>query len=147
MPSIMISLKFAPLMIILSMCCSCVVTPRSVESLDQKCGRVSKRYVLDVHEIEAFPVHCVSHHCEAEAMLLVGVSVLGAIVSGSVMVVGNTVHWLEDQKSCPEQDFSSDLSAKGVSLLRDDVDKKSTSSSYRSSILTPTSTAAPTVTP
>lgn len=150
MSSIMIRLKIIPLMFIFSVCCSCVVTPRSVEYSDDKCGRISKRYVLDVHEIESFPAHCINFHCEAEAMLLVGVSVVSAIVSGSVVVVGNTVHWLEEQNSCPDLDYSRDLKTKTVQIsidYSDDSDKNSVPSSYKSSILTPataaTSRAAP----
>ncbi len=151
--SIMARLKILPLICIFSACCSCVVTPRSVEHTDEKCGRLSKRYVLDVHEIESFPVHCINLHCEAEAMLLIGVSVVSAIVSGSVMVLGNTVHWLEEQKTCPNQDYSRDPTAKTDQLLigkagkGDKADKQSAPSSYKSSILTPataaTSSAAP----
>lgn len=149
-PSIMIRLKIIPLIFIFSVCCSCVVTPRSVEYTDDKCGRLSKRYVLDVHEVESFPVHCINFHCEAEAMLLIGVAVVSAIVSGSVVVVGNTVHWLEEQGSCPDLDYSRDLKTKTVHLSRDlsdKTDKTSIPSSYKSSILTPataaTSSAAP----
>ncbi len=49
------------------------------------------------------PIYCSEPECAlVVALSLVAIPVTSFIVSGSIVVVGNTVHWLEEQGSCEE---------------------------------------------
>lgn len=46
----------------------------------------------------------IGSHCRDEDCLLVAIApvTISTIVSGSIMIVGNTVHWIEKEGTCDE---------------------------------------------
>ncbi|WP_430460693.1 hypothetical protein ACQUQU_15940 [Thalassolituus sp. LLYu03] len=58
-------------------------------------------------------VNCGSDaHCQAAFLVVSGlISAGSALVSGSVYVVGNTMHWLEYQGRCPESTLNQAMTA------------------------------------
>jgi len=77
----------------------CIAVPRQVEYYDADCNIVSRKMVLDspVHAVGI--VNCSNRECLA---VILGVTAASMIVSGSIVVVGNTVYWLEKQGRCVE---------------------------------------------
>ena len=49
------------------------------------------------------PIHCAEPECLlVVALSLVAIPVTSFVVSGSIVVVGNTVHWIEEQGTCED---------------------------------------------
>ena len=78
----------------------CVIVPVTIESYDPDC-----RYVT--HHMELQPVQiaqlqrCGGQGCEAVMLAALGVTAVSAVVSGSIVVVGNVVYWADHRVSCP----------------------------------------------
>ena len=78
----------------------CVIVPVDVQSYDPDC-----RYVT--HHMELQPVqiaqlqHCSGQGCEAVMLAGLGVTAVSAVVSGSIVIVGNVVYWADHRVSCP----------------------------------------------
>lgn len=78
----------------------CVFFPRSTPSYTGDCEIVEQRLTLD-----SVPVRLGSAGCSGEACMLVlalygGVTAGTAVVSGSVVLIGNTLYWLEKKGRC-----------------------------------------------
>lgn len=108
------------LLIMLLVLSGCAFTPRV--SLDQEyanqCSLYTKQMELSVHELRASG--CNGSHKGAEACLLayaIGVPVMTFTVSGSIVLVGNTLHWLEYQGRCDDSAFSTGIEALKRSVL------------------------------
>jgi len=100
--------------VILSFLCgSCLVLPKTETTSARNCELVTKKWTLEIHNIG---VNNECHGCgdivrgilecggeveECVAMAAM-VSVGWTVIAGSVVVVGNTIHWLEKQGSCDE---------------------------------------------
>jgi len=80
----------------------CVFYPRTIEYYDAQCDIKYRKLVL---ETEAMKETCSGprsndpegHGCLA---LVVAMSAGSAIVSGSIVVAGNTIYWLEKEGKC-----------------------------------------------
>ena len=95
---------------------ACVFMPKKVESEfyeDESCELATKKLTLDVHvseggsDLMGSMIHACdgSNEPECALIVLVPVAVVSAgsmIVSGSIVVVGNTVHWIEKQGRCDD---------------------------------------------
>ncbi len=94
------------LTVIFSLLCSCVVVPKKVEYYDRDCGIVTKKYELTTEQYSLLGNinECSNEGCVAEvtgaAFGAVVMAPFSAVVSGSIVVVGNTVYWLEKQGNC-----------------------------------------------
>lgn len=78
----------------------CVVVPREAQVYDERCRSYVRQVVLEAEVIGSFG-HCHNEGCLAmlaAAGIVTGVS---AVVSGSVAIVGNVVHWIERRGQCP----------------------------------------------
>lgn len=78
----------------------CVFFPRTTPSYTGDCQIVEQRLTLD-----SVPVRLGSGGCTGEACLLIlavygGVTAGTAVVSGSVVLIGNTLYWLEKKGRC-----------------------------------------------
>lgn len=77
----------------------CVIVPVQTEAYDPECQVLT-------HHIELQPVviaqinHCNGQGCEAVVLAGLGVTAVSAVVSGSIMVVGNVAYWAEHRASC-----------------------------------------------
>ncbi|MBE9504739.1 MAG: hypothetical protein IME96_11235 [Proteobacteria bacterium] len=91
--SLLISITF-----ILSSCC---YYPRKVEFYDEECQIESKKLVLEATLVN-MTANCQNEECII-ALLVPGVA--SAVVSGSIVIVGNVVYWLERQGKCLPKRF------------------------------------------
>lgn len=77
----------------------CVYLPRTTTAYDEKCGTYQRHMTLEVRQAATL-MGCVNESCVAALVLFGAVSAATAVVSGSVVVVGNMVYWLEKQGQC-----------------------------------------------
>ena len=85
----------ALLMVFLALA-GCVVYPRPVEHYDSECKIRYKQLVLEPGGLNGIRFSCTNEACIA-ALLLIPI---GALVAGSIVIVGNTVYWLEKEGRC-----------------------------------------------
>lgn len=83
---------------------SCVFVPQVVTHYDAACQIEARQMVLAAEPLALIPLNgCSDEVCLsllAGQVLLVPVS---AVVSGSIVLVGNTVFWLQKQGDCVEE--------------------------------------------
>ena len=80
----------------------CVIVPVTVESYDPDCRVVTRHMELKAVQLLAFDQCHGGQGCDASALVIVGgVAAASAVVSGSIVVVGNVVFWAEHRASCP----------------------------------------------
>ena len=80
---------------------SCCYHPRKVEFYDQECQIESKKLVLEATLVNV-TANCQNEEC---IIALLVPSVASAVVSGSIVIVGNVVYWLEKQGKCLPRRF------------------------------------------
>lgn len=73
--------------------------PKVMTSYDKRC-QIEKRHMsLEVHQVATI-AGCANEACAAALVLFGAVTAATAVVSGSVVLVGNVVYWLEEQGHC-----------------------------------------------
>jgi hypothetical protein len=75
---------------------ACVMVPRTVHKLDPECGTVQRRMELEPVQMGSI-AGCSNEGC---AVLLAAAGLATAasvVISGSIVMVGETVYWLERQ--------------------------------------------------
>jgi len=104
--------RYLLLVLIMFLIQNCIVIPKTVPEEDQKCLLVTKSMTIDyytspdlIDEAVDETIHAISSDChEPECLILfaplIAISVGSFIVSGSIVVVGNTIHWIEEQGRC-----------------------------------------------
>ena len=78
---------------------ACVYVPRTTQVFDRECQVVANHLVLQEVQLAAIQ-RCSNEGCVA---LIVGAgitAVASAIVSGTIVVAGNVVYWLERRAGC-----------------------------------------------
>ena len=106
-PTVVLTL-FLPLII-----GSCLVIPKTEHSSVSNCELITKKWTLEFHGIgsknecygcDDFVRGVIECGVEVEecVAILATVSIGFTVITGSVVVVGNTVHWLEKQGSCED---------------------------------------------
>lgn len=95
--------KLSVLLIISVISTSCVYAPKFANRQipKEKCDLVTKKLTLKLTEAN---VNCGVtpdriFNCLVGAGLIVPIS---GVVSGSIVVIGNTIHWAEKELSCPK---------------------------------------------
>jgi len=83
---------------------SCIVVPRTEVIYDPQCQIRFKQMRLDTKVFKQNAGQAMSCQnnasCLAQLAVLGGVSAASMVISGSIVVVGNTVYWLEKQGRC-----------------------------------------------
>ena len=87
---------------------SCIVVPRTEVIYDPQCQIRFKQMRLDTKVFKqnagqgpGQAMSCQNNaSCLAQLAVLGGVSAASMVISGSIVVVGNTVYWLEKQGRC-----------------------------------------------
>ena len=79
----------------------CVFYPKAQRPVEETCKPISKQWALDYVTIKGFNGGCGGKDCAYLLVAIGAVAAASAVVSGSVVVVGNTVYWLETQGNCP----------------------------------------------
>ena len=107
-------MRYVSLVIIMLLTQSCIVVPKTVPEEKQECLLVTKSMTIDyytspelIDEAVDEMINAISSDCnEPECLLLfaplIAISVGSFIVSGSIIVVGNTIHWIEEQGRCDD---------------------------------------------
>ena len=80
----------------------CVVVPVTMEGYDPDCLLVTHHMELKMVQVGAF-YQCSQNDCFV-ALAALGVTAASAIVSGSIVVVGNVVYWAEQRADCVAPD-------------------------------------------
>jgi hypothetical protein len=80
----------------------CVIVPVTIEGYDPDCRIATRHMELKAVQLIAFDQCHGGQGCDASALVIVGgVAAATAVVSGSIVVVGNVVYWAEHRASCP----------------------------------------------
>lgn len=78
-----------------------MVVPRTVESFDADCQRLSKRMELQPVQLAQFN-NC-GQDCAALLVAAGAVAAASVVVSGSIAIVGNVAYWMEEGRCAPLQ--------------------------------------------
>ena len=101
---------------------SCTFTPQIVhDSDDDRCQLSTSKRTLELSDVSN--MHCSGSSAEAAVVCLGAASIysaITAIVSGSIVLVGNTVHWLEKQGKCDDSLLRSMVTKHNKPLLEQD---------------------------
>ncbi|MEX8503212.1 MAG: hypothetical protein AB3X41_09260 [Leptothrix ochracea] len=78
---------------------ACVMVPSSKPYYDADCHVTSKQFELEPVMLEGMQ-HCHGEDCAALLAATGIVAAASAVISGSIMVLGNVAYWLERQEHC-----------------------------------------------
>ena len=78
---------------------ACVFVPRTVEVYNSDCQVMSRKMELKPIQIAGI-YGCSNADCAAFLVVAGATAAASAVVSGSIVVVGNVVYWLEKQGYC-----------------------------------------------
>lgn len=71
--------------------------PRTIHVYDEECQIMSRKMVLDLADVG--PHRCASD-CIAELVGQTAILAASTVISGSIVVTGNVVYWLEKKRDC-----------------------------------------------
>jgi len=77
----------------------CVYLPETTVRYDPKCGVYERKMTMQPYQVGTL-MGCRDEGCVAGLVAAGVVSAASAVVTGSVVVVGNVVSWLEKQGQC-----------------------------------------------
>ena len=78
----------------------CVYLPNTITTYNEKCHTYERHMILEVQQIGTL-AGCQGEACAGALVAFGAVSAATAIVSGSIVVIGNVAYWLERQGQCP----------------------------------------------
>jgi hypothetical protein len=78
---------------------SCMVLPRTFEVYDPDCHVVARHMALQAVQIASIQ-HCANNECAVLIVAVAATAAASAMISGSIVVVGNVVYWFEKQGRC-----------------------------------------------
>lgn len=78
---------------------SCIVVPRTIEVYDPDCQVVARHMELETVQI-GYIAGCANEGCAALIVAAAATVTATAIISGSIVVIGNTAYWFEKQGRC-----------------------------------------------
>ena len=79
----------------------CVIVPVTIEGYDPDCRVVTRHMELATVQVATLRNCGGGQGCEAFVLVGLGVTVASAIVSGSIVTVGNVAYWAEHRADCP----------------------------------------------
>lgn len=77
----------------------CVFVPVTTQKFDPECRVMNHTMELQAVQLASFS-HCSSRECTGQLVLMGATAAATAVVSGSIVVVGNMVYWAERQGQC-----------------------------------------------
>lgn len=108
--------------VILYFLSSCAVVPKFTDDADNsRCNLATKKMSLDV--VGAKGGNCASGGGEGAAIVCLtaaGIFAITGIISGSIVIAGNTVHWIEKQGKCEDSFMNTYVTRHNQSLLDND---------------------------
>jgi hypothetical protein len=78
---------------------ACIVVPRTDHVYDEDCQIYVKKMTLEAQQIGYF-AGCGNEGCAVMLVAVGAVAAATAVVSGSIVVIGNVVYWAEKQDRC-----------------------------------------------
>lgn len=90
------------LLVLLPLVAGCVFLPHTAAVYDSDCEIYEKKMTLEAYQVGTL-AGCRNEGCVALLVAAGVVSAATAVVSGSVVVVGNVVYWLEAKGQCMNQ--------------------------------------------
>jgi len=94
--------RFLPILLHLLLS-ACVYVPVVDENESAKCNTVTKSLSLGKIDSEGdLSMRCRNEGCAAVLAGVATISAGSAIISGSIVLTGNTLHWLEYQGTCSD---------------------------------------------
>ena len=78
---------------------ACVFLPSTIEVYDPECQVVARQMTLREVQVAAIG-GCQNQSCVGMILALGATAAASAIVSGSIVIVGNIAYWLERQSTC-----------------------------------------------
>jgi len=90
----------------------CVYLPETTTRYNPDCGIYERKAIMQPHQIGTL-MGCQDEGCGVLLIAAGAVTVASAVISGSVVVVGNVVYWLEKQGQClnpPDKAGDADVS-------------------------------------
>jgi hypothetical protein len=79
---------------------ACVVVPREAAVYDASCQVYARQLVLSVEQVGVFG-GCANEGCVALLVAAGAVTAVTAVISGTIVIAGNIVHWFERGNGCP----------------------------------------------
>ena len=94
-------ISLSTVMTVLAYMLSACVLPKTVANDSPDCKTATKKMTLEVLEYQG--VYCYGHE---DCLAVATVWLATTAVSGSVVIIGNSVHWLEEKARCskPSED-------------------------------------------
>lgn len=89
-------------MVVTAMLQACVYVPRTKEVYDANCQVTAKHMELEPVQVAAIN-HCNHEACVAILAAASVTAVASAVISGSIVAVGNVVYWFEKQGQCKRE--------------------------------------------
>jgi hypothetical protein len=79
--------------------CGCVIVPVTTAEYDPDCQVVTHHMQLQAVQVAEIN-HCSNQGCGVMVIAGLGVTAASAIVSGSIVVIGNIAYWAERRAGC-----------------------------------------------
>lgn len=89
----------AALYLVLGLLGGCVYVPRTTAVYDEKCQSYQRQMTLEAQQVGSI-MGCGGDACIHALVVMGAVSAATAVVSGSVVVIGNVVYWVEHRGRC-----------------------------------------------
>lgn len=87
---------------------ACIYVPRTVEFVDPECKVVARHMVLQEVQVAAL-MGCANEGCVTLVVAAAATAAVSAIISGSIVVAGNTVHWFERRGQCRRENRDAEM--------------------------------------
>ena len=91
------------LAVLAAACTGCIVYPKQVSVYDRECGVRSHKLTLGAEYLWG---DCPAGSEEGCLAIILGTAAVTTVVSGSIVIVGNTIYWLEKQGRCDRRDIA-----------------------------------------
>lgn len=82
---------------------ACIYTPSVSKKQPYRCNLITRHLELKDHYLNPNPLSHVDYD-EDFLLALAAVGPATLIVSGSIVIVGNTIHWIEAKGRCSDED-------------------------------------------
>lgn len=119
-------MKKLTLALFISLTTGCVYYP-TVDDNYKNCALITNKLELDHANLNAVPSSCKDEECVAQLVVYAAVPATTFVISGSIVVVGNVIHWMEKEGTCEDGFVRSTLSG-----FLEMLEEKSKSSSTNS---------------
>lgn len=90
--------RFFPLLALLL--AGCIFVPQTQTYYDTECQTETRQMTLVPAQLGYFHGHCHGRDCAYALVAIGAVAAASVVVSGSIVVVHNTVTWVEKQGKC-----------------------------------------------